>query len=62
MSYIEAARLDGCSELSAFSNYTAIKLPIVAVVAIFSIISSWGNFLCIQLVLDKEIAQFCFVV
>ena len=54
MSYIEAARLDGCSELSAFFRIILpLSKPIVAVVAIFSIIGSWGNFLWPYLVLDK---------
>lgn len=45
MGYIEAARIDGCSNLKAFfSIILPLSGPIISVVTIFSVIGSWGNF------------------
>lgn len=53
--YLEAAKLDGCSNLSAFFRIILpLSKPILTVVAIFSIINSWGNFFWPYLVLSKN--------
>ena len=58
MSYLEAARIDGCSNLGAFTKIIMpLSKPIVMVVSIFSVTGSWGNFMWPYLVLgntDKE--------
>jgi multiple sugar transport system permease protein len=56
--YIEAAQLDGCSDLEIFSRIILpLSKPILAVVAIFSVTAAWSDFLLPYLVLagtDKE--------
>ena len=52
MGYIEAARIDGCSNLRAFfSIILPLSAPIISVVTIFSVIGSWGNFFWPYLIL-----------
>jgi multiple sugar transport system permease protein len=56
--YIEAARLDGCSDLQIFTKIILpLSKPIVAVVTIFAVTAAWSDFLLPFLVLagsDKE--------
>ena len=58
MDYIEAARIDGASNLRIFfSIIIPLAKPIISVVTIFSVIGSWGNFFWPYLILgntDKE--------
>lgn len=55
MDYIEAARIDGCSDLGIFRNIILpLSKPIVVVVAIFSIIASWSNFMWPYLILSDS--------
>lgn len=52
MGYIEAAKIDGCSALGIFIKIILpLSAPIISVVAIFSVIGSWGNFFWPYLVL-----------
>ncbi len=45
MEYLEAARIDGCTNLGIFSQIIIpLSKPIIMVVTIFSIIGTWGNF------------------
>ncbi len=54
MGYLEAAKIDGCSAFGIFFKIILpLSTPIISVVAIFSIISSWGNFLWPYLVLGN---------
>jgi len=54
MGYIEAAKIDGSSELGTFFRIILpLSAPIVSVVAIFSVIGSWGNFFWPYLVLGN---------
>lgn len=54
MGYLEAARIDGCSAIGVFFKVILpLSTPIISVVAIFSIIGSWGNFLWPYLVLGN---------
>ena len=54
MGYLEAARIDGCSAIGIFFKVILpLSTPIISVVAIFSIIGSWGNFLWPYLVLGN---------
>ena len=54
MSYIEAARLDGCSNLGIFGRIMMpLSKPIIMVVSIFSITGTWGNFLWPYLILGN---------
>lgn len=53
MSYIEAARIDGCTNISIFAKIILpMSRPIVAVVAIFCIQASWGEFFWPYLVIS----------
>jgi multiple sugar transport system permease protein len=56
--YLEAAQLDGCSDLRIFSSIVLpLSKPIIAVVTIFSVTAAWSDFLLPYLVLagtDKE--------
>lgn len=58
MDYIEAARIDGCSDAGIFARIIIpLSKPIVVVVSIFNIIASWSNFMWPFLLLgstDKE--------
>lgn len=58
MSYLESARIDGCSNISAFAKIIMpLSKPIIMVVSIFSITGSWGNFMWPYLLVgntDKE--------
>lgn len=52
MGYLEAAKIDGCSAIQIFFKIILpLSTPIISVVAIFSIIGSWGNFMWPYLVL-----------
>lgn len=54
MSYIEAARLDGCSDGGIFARIILpLSKPIIVVVAIFSITGTWGNFMWPYLILGN---------
>lgn len=54
MSYLEAARMDGCSNLGAFVKIIMpLSKPIIMVVSIFSVTGSWGNFMWPYLVLGN---------
>lgn len=58
MDYIEAARIDGASNMKIFiSIILPLAAPIISVVTIFSVIGSWSNFFWPYLILgntDKE--------
>lgn len=58
MSYLEAARIDGCSDFKSFMKIILpLSKPIIMVVTIFSITGTWGNFMWPYLILggtDKE--------
>ncbi len=58
MSYIEAARIYGCSDLGIFGRIILpLSKPIIMVVAIFCVTGQWGNFMWPYLLLgntDKE--------
>ena len=46
MSYLEAARIDGCSNLEAFIRIIIpLSKPIIVVVSIFSVTHSWSHFM-----------------
>ncbi len=54
MSYVEAARIDGCSNLGIFRRIILpLSKPIIMVVSIFSITSSWSSFMWPYLVLGS---------
>ncbi|MEG2670391.1 MAG: carbohydrate ABC transporter permease [Oscillospiraceae bacterium] len=57
MSYLEAARIDGCSNLGIFTRIILpLSKPIIMVVAIFSINASWDSFFWPYLVIkDKSL-------
>ena len=58
MSIVEAARIDGESELGIFAKIIIpLSKTIVMVVAIFTIVASWGNFMWPFLILKKETMQ-----
>ncbi len=58
MSYLEAAKMDGCTNLGIFGRIILpLSKPIIMVVTIFSITGTWGNFMWPYLVLgntDRE--------
>lgn len=58
MDYIEAARIDGCSNMGIFFKIILpLSKPIIVVVSIFNVIGSWSNFFWPYLILgstDKE--------
>lgn len=57
-SIVEAARIDGQSEIGIFTKIIIpLSKPIIMVVAIFTIVASWGNFMWPYLVLKKESMQ-----
>lgn len=52
---IEAARMDGCSELGIFTRVVVpLSMPIFAVVTIFSGLGTWNSFIWPYLVLDEQ--------
>lgn len=54
MSYLEAARIDGCTDLGIFGRIILpLSKPIIMVVTIFSITGTWGNFMWPYLVLGN---------
>lgn len=57
-SLIEAARLDGCNNVSIFSRIVLpLSVPIIVVVCIFTVNATWGDFLLPYLILtdaDKQ--------
>ena len=54
MDYIDAARIDGCSNLNVFFKIIMpLSKPILVVVSIFSIIGSWSNFMWPYLILGS---------
>lgn len=54
MDYIEAANLDGCSQLGIFARIIIpLSKPIVMVVTIFSVTATWGNFMWPYLMLGN---------
>lgn len=58
MAYLEAARIDGCSDVGIFTKIILpLSKPIISVVSIFNIIGTWGNFMWPYLIVgntDKE--------
>ena len=55
ISYIEAARIDGCTDLGIFRRIILpLSRPVVATVAIFSFNTSWAEFLWPYLVLKSK--------
>ena len=54
MAYMEAARIDGASDIGIFFRIILpLSKPILVVVAIFSVTGSWGNFMWPYLVLGS---------
>ena len=55
---LEAARLDGCGNVSIFTKIVLpLSVPIIMVVSIFTVNATWGDFLLPYLILtdsDKE--------
>ena len=57
-SIVEAARIDGESEIGIFTKIIIpLSKPIIMVVAIFTVVAAWGNFMWPYLVLKKETMQ-----
>lgn len=57
-SIVEAARIDGQTEIGIFTKIIIpLSKPIIMVVAIFTIVAAWGNFMWPYLVLKKETMQ-----
>ena len=57
-SIVEAARIDGETELGIFTKIIIpLSKPIIMVVAIFTTVAAWGNFMWPYLVLKKETMQ-----
>lgn len=55
MSYIEAARIDGLSELKIFFKIIIpLSVPIIMVVTIFSVSHQWSNFMWPYLILSGD--------
>ncbi len=54
MSYLEAAKIDGCSNAGIFSKIIIpLSKPIIMVITIFSITGTWGNFMWPYLILGN---------
>lgn len=54
ISYLEAARIDGCSEFGIFSKIILpLSKPIVMTVSIFTVNATWGSFLWPYLLIKK---------
>lgn len=55
MSYIEAARVDGCSNLGIFTRIVLpLSIPVVVAVAVFAFQGAWNDFIWPYLVLKDE--------
>ena len=55
MSYLDAARIDGCGNAGIFMKIILpLSKPIIMVVSIFSITATWGNFLWPYLILGNS--------
>lgn len=55
ISLIEAARLDGCGRIRIFSRIVLpLSTPIIAVVSIFTLNGTWGDFLLPYLILNNR--------
>ncbi|MBO5059937.1 MAG: carbohydrate ABC transporter permease [Clostridia bacterium] len=55
LSYIEAARIDGCSNVGIFFKIVVpLSIPVIMTVAIFIFNNSWGDFLWPYLVLNNK--------
>lgn len=54
MSYLEAAKIDGCTNLGIFGKIILpLSKPIIMVVTIFSVTGTWANFLWSYLILGS---------
>lgn len=54
MEYMEAARIDGCTNIRIFTRIILpLSKPILVVVSIFTILGSWSNFFWPYLILDS---------
>lgn len=54
MAYLEAARMDGCSDIGIFARIILpLSKPIVMVIAIFSVMASWSSFMWPYLILGS---------
>ena len=54
MSYLEAAKIDGCTDLGIFKSIIIpLSKPIIIVISIFSITHTWGNFMWPFLILGN---------
>ena len=52
IAYLEAARIDGCSDMKIFSKIIIpLSKPIIVVISIRTIITSWGNYMWPLLIL-----------
>ena len=52
--YVEAASLDGCSNLGIFLKIILpLSKPIIMVVTIFTVVGAWGNFMWPYLILSN---------
>lgn len=57
-SIVEAARIDGQTEIGIFAKIIIpLSKPIIMVVAIFTMVAAWGSFMWPYLVLKKEAMQ-----
>lgn len=55
MSYIEAARIDGLSEIKIFFKIIMpLSVPVIMVVSIFSVSHQWSNFMWPYVLLDDD--------
>lgn len=55
MSYIEAARVDGCTNLGIFARIVLpLSIPVVVAVAVFAFQGAWNDFIWPYLVLKDE--------
>lgn len=58
ISYIEAARLDGCTNLGIFGRIILpLSKPIIMVITIFTVTGAWDNFFWPYMVLKKTSMQ-----
>lgn len=58
MSYLEAARIDGCGDMGIFVRIIVpLSMPILATVAIFTVNGSWGAFFWPYLLLKNQALQ-----
>lgn len=54
MSYLEAARIDGCTDIGIFARIILpLSKPIIMVVTIYSVTGTWGNFMWPYLILGN---------